>query len=67
MSFNESLLASMFLLSSIEKSTPESDLNTIKRKGEGNALPVSSNKHCFAKKELKIALFSLKSTINLLS
>ena len=57
----------MFLISSTEKSTSESDFFVIKGKSDGNALPLSINEHCFAKKELKISLFSLKSVINLLS
>ena len=39
----------------------------IKRKSDGNVLPLSISEHCFSKKELKIWLFSLKSVINLLS
>ena len=38
-----------------------------KEKSDGNVLPLSINEHCFAKKELNISLFSLKSVINLLS
>ena len=56
----------MFLISSIEKSTSDSDFSVIKGKSDGNVLPLSINEHCFAK-ELKISLFSLKSVIMLLS
>ena len=51
----------MFLISSVKKSTSESDLSVIKGKSDGNALPLSINERCFAKKELKISLFSFKS------
>ena len=57
----------MFLISSTKKSTSESDLSVIKGKSDGKILPLAINGHCFAKKELKIPLFSLKSVINLLS
>ena len=63
--FESSLL--MFLISSTEKSTSESDFSVIKGKSDGNVLPLSINEHCFAKKEFNISLFSLKSVINLLS
>ena len=63
----ESSLLIMFLISSNEKSTSESDFSVIKGKSDGNVLPLSINEHCFAKKELRISLFSLKSVINLLS
>ena len=53
----------MFLISSTEKSTSESDFSVIKGKSDCNVLPLSINEHCFAKKELKILLFSLKSVI----
>ena len=58
-SFESSLLI-MFLIFSIEKLTSESDLPVINRKSNGNVHPLSINEHCFAKKELKISLFSLK-------
>ena len=60
--FESSLL--MFLISSTEKSTSESDFSVIKGKSDGNVLPLSINEHCLAKKELKISLVSLKSVIN---
>ena len=63
--FESSLL--MFLISSTEKSTSNSDLSVIKGKSGGNVLPLSINEHCFVKKELKILLFSLNLVINLLS
>ena len=63
--FESSLL--MFLISSTEKSASESDLFMIKGKSDGNVLQLSINEHCFAKKELKISLFSLKSVMNLSS
>ena len=44
----------MFLISSTEKSTSESDFSVIKGKGEGNVLPLSINEHYFAKKEFLI-------------
>ena len=64
--FRSSLLM-MFLIPYIENSTSESDFSVIKGKSDGNVLPLSINEHCFAKKELKISLFSLTSMINLLS
>ena len=69
----ESNFLIMFLISSAEKSTSESDFSVIKGKRDGNVLPLSINveyqiiKYCFAKKELKILLFSLNPMINLLS
>ena len=59
----------MFLISSTKKSTSTSnnDFSEIKGKSDDNVLPSSVNEHCFAKKELEISLFSLKSVINLLS
>ena len=63
----ESSLLIMFLISSTKKSTSEDDFFGIKGKSDGIVLLLSINKHCFAKKELKISLFSLKSVINLLS
>ena len=63
----ETNLLIMFLISSIEKSTAESDLYVTKGKIDGNVLLLLIYEHCFAKKDLKISLFSLKSAINLLS
>ena len=48
--FDSSLLI-IFLRSSIENSTSESDLSVIKGKSDNNVLPLSINKHCFAKKD----------------
>ena len=62
----ESSLLMMFLISSTEKSTSESDFSVIKGKNHGNVLQLLTNEHCITKKELKISLFSLKSVINLL-
>ena len=42
----------MFLISSTEKSTSESDFSVIKGKSDGNALPLSISEHCFTKKDL---------------
>ena len=56
----------VFFISSIEKWTSESDFSIVKGNSDGNLLPLSINEHCFAKKGLKIWLFSLKSVINLL-
>ena len=44
----------MFLISSTEKSTSESDFSVIKGKSDGNVLPLSINEHYFAKKEFLI-------------
>ena len=53
--FESSLL--MLLISSIEKSTYESDLSIIKEKSDSNVLPLSFNEHCFVKKELRFRSF----------
>ena len=63
----ESSLLIMFLISSTEKSIFAGYFSLIKGKSDGNVLPLAINEHCFAKKELKVLLFSLKSVINLLS
>ena len=63
----ESSLLIMILVSSIERSTSDIDLSVIKGKSDGNVLPLSTNEHCFIKKELKISLFSLKLLMNLLT
>ena len=63
----ESSLLIMFLISFTEESTPESDFFVIKGKSDGNVLPLSTNEHCFTKKEFKILFLSLKSVTNLLS
>ena len=55
----------MLLTSSIEKTTSESDLSVIRLKGEGKVLPLRINERCFAKKGLKVSIFSLKSAIKL--
>ena len=57
----------MFLISSNQKSTLESDFYVIKGKSGSNALWFAVNEHCFEKKELKVSLFSFKSVIKLLS
>ena len=53
--FESSLL--MLLISSIEKSTYETDLSIIKEKSDSNVLPLSFNEHCFVKKELRFHSF----------
>ena len=63
----ERSLLMMFLISFTDKSTSESDFSVTKGKSDGNVLPLSINEHSFAKKELNISLFSLKSVTNLLS
>ena len=63
----ESSLLIMFMISSTEKAPSESDFSVIKGKSDGNVFLLSINKHCFAKKEWKISLFSVKSVVNLLS
>ena len=54
----ESCLLILPLISSIK-----SDFSVIAGKSDGNVLLWSINEHCFARKELKILLFSLKSEI----
>ena len=44
----------MFLISSTEKSTSESDFSVIKGKSDGNVLQLSISEHYFAKKEFLI-------------
>ena len=63
----ESSLLIMFLISSNQKSTLESDFYVINGKSGSNALWFAVNEHCFEKKELKVLLFSFKSVIKLLS
>ena len=50
----------MILISSVEKSTFESDFSVMKGKSDGIVLPLSISEHCFAKKELQISLFPSK-------
>ena len=62
----ESSFLIMSLISSIGKSTYESDLFVIKGKSDSNILSFSINEHCLAKKKFKISFFSLKPAMNLL-